>query len=44
VDEWLKDHPPIPQEEILAGFGLTKDDWEKMGAEPTAEEPSPRNG
>ena len=33
ADEWLKDHPPIPHDEILADFGLTKDDWERMGAE-----------
>ncbi|MGD0128636.1 MAG: hypothetical protein ABSF46_25025 [Terriglobia bacterium] len=44
ADEWLKDHSPIPHEEILADFGLTKDDWEKMGAEPAAGEPSRRNG
>jgi len=35
ADEWLKNHSPIPHEEILADFGLTNDDWEKMGAEPT---------
>jgi len=44
ADEWLKDHPPIPHGEILADFGLTKDDWEKMGAEPSPGKPSPRNG
>jgi len=41
ADEWLKHHPPIPHEEILADFGLTPDDWEKMGEE-TAPEPHPR--
>ena len=41
ADEWLKHHPPIPHEEILADFGFTKEDWEKMGKEP-AGEPSPR--
>ena len=34
ADEWLKHKPPIPHEEILAEFGLTMRDWEKMGAEP----------
>jgi hypothetical protein len=33
ADEWLNHHPPIPHEEILADFGLTPDDWEKMGEE-----------
>ena len=41
ADEWLKHHPPIPHEEILADFGLTPGDWEKMGEEP-APEPLPR--
>jgi len=44
ADEWLKNHPPIPHEEILSDFGLTKDDWEKMGAEPAPGEPPSRNG
>jgi hypothetical protein len=34
ADEWLKHNPPIPHEEVLAEFGLTMGDWEKMGAEP----------
>jgi hypothetical protein len=37
ADEWLKHHPPIPHEEILADFGLTADDWKKMGEEPALE-------
>jgi hypothetical protein len=41
ADEWLKHHPPIPHEEILADFGLTADDWEKM-VEEAAPEPLPR--
>jgi hypothetical protein len=44
ADEWLKHHPPIPHEEILADFGLTPDDWEKMGKEPAPEAPPRRNG
>jgi hypothetical protein len=34
ADEWLKHNPPVPHEEVLAEFGLTMGDWEKMGAEP----------
>jgi len=44
ADDWLKEHAPIPHEEILADFGLTSNDWEKMGAEPARGEPSRRNG
>ena len=44
ADEWLKGHAPLPHEEALADFGLTQDDWEKMGAEPAPGEPSRRNG
>ena len=33
ADEWLKHNPPIPHEEVLAEFGLTVADWEKMGQE-----------
>ena len=43
ADEWLKQHPPIPHDEILADFGLTKDDWERMGAESAPQAPSRRN-
>jgi len=39
ADEWLKHHPPIPNEEVLADFGLTAADWEAM-----AREPEPRRG
>jgi hypothetical protein len=31
ADEWLKHNKPIPLEEVLAGFGLTAEDWERMG-------------
>jgi hypothetical protein len=34
ADEWLKHHDPIPHEQVLAEFGLTTDDWEKMADEP----------
>ncbi len=33
-DEWLKQHKPIPHEDVLAGFGLSMADWEKMSREP----------
>jgi hypothetical protein len=39
ADEWLKHNKPIELEEILADFGLTMADWEKMVNEP---EPAPR--
>jgi hypothetical protein len=29
--EWLKHHKPIPNEEVLAEFGLTPHDFEKLG-------------
>ena len=32
--EWLKDHTPIPHEEVLAEFGLTPEDFERMGRTP----------
>ena len=44
ADEWLKRNQPIPHEEVLAEFGLTMDDWEKMGQEPLPEEAPRRNG
>jgi hypothetical protein len=44
ADEWLKHNRPIPHEEVLAEFGLTMDDWEKMGREPLPEETPRRNG
>ena len=34
ADEWSKHHEPIPHEQVLAEFGLTMADWEKMGREP----------
>jgi hypothetical protein len=32
--EWLKHNKPIPHEEVLAEFGLTMADWERMGLTP----------
>jgi len=43
-DEWLKHNETIPHEEVLAEFGLTMADWEKMGREPMPEEKPRRNG
>ena len=34
ADEWSKHNEPIPHEKILAEFGLTMADWEKMSREP----------
>jgi len=31
---WLKDHEAIPHEEVLAEFGLTSEDFERMGRTP----------
>ena len=36
---WLKDHNPIPNEEVLAEFGLTAEDFDRMGRTPL--EPPP---
>jgi len=44
ADEWLKHNQPIPHAEVLAEFGLTMADWEKMGKEPVPEEAPRRNG
>jgi len=32
--EWLKTDAPIPHEEVLAEFGLTVEDFERMGRTP----------
>ena len=34
ADEWSKHNDPIPHEQVLAGFGLSMDNWEKMSREP----------
>jgi hypothetical protein len=44
ADEWLRHNQPIPHEEVLAEFGLTQADWEKMAEEPLPEETPHRNG
>jgi hypothetical protein len=44
ADAWLKHHAPIPHEEVLADFGLTADDWEKLGKEPAPEALPRRSG
>lgn len=44
ADEWLTHNQPIRNEEVLADFGLTMDDWEKMGQDPLPEETPQRNG
>jgi hypothetical protein len=44
ADEWLKHDQPIPHEEVLAEFGLTMADWEKIGKGPLLEETPYRNG
>jgi hypothetical protein len=43
ADEWLKHNQPIRHEEVLAEFGLTMNDWEKMAEEPLPEETPHRN-
>ena len=44
ADEWLKRNRPIAHEEVLAEFGLTSADWEKMGQEPPPETTPRQNG
>jgi hypothetical protein len=44
ADEWLKHNNPISHEEVLADFGLTMADWEKMAEAPAEEETPRRNG
>jgi hypothetical protein len=34
ADEWSKHNEAIPHEEVLAEFGLSMADWEKMSREP----------
>jgi len=31
---WLKDHEPIPNKELLREFGLSEEDFERMGRTP----------
>jgi hypothetical protein len=44
ADEWLKHNQPIQHEEVLAEFGLTMSDWQKMGKDPLPGETRRRNG
>jgi hypothetical protein len=37
--EWLKHNDPIPNEEVLAEFGLTMEDFDRMGRSPLPSEP-----
>ena len=34
ADEWSKHNAPIPHEQVLAEFGLSMAEWEKMSREP----------
>ena len=34
ADEWSKHNEPIAHEQVLAEFGLTMADWEKISREP----------
>ncbi len=34
ADGWLQHNDPIPHEKVLAQFGLSVADWEKMSTEP----------
>ena len=38
ADEWRKGNELIPLETMLADFGLTMSDWERMGKTPLTEE------
>lgn len=38
--EWLQHNKPIPNEEVLAEFGLTLDDFERMGSSPLSPQES----
>lgn len=38
---WLKEHAPIAHEDVLTGFGLTAEDFERMGQAPLESERHP---
>ena len=40
ADEWRKHNDPIPLEAVLADFGLTMADWNKIGQSPSPDEHS----
>jgi len=44
ADDWLKHNQPIAHQDVLAEFGLTMTDWEKMAEEPLPEETPRHNG
>ncbi|HEV2201942.1 MAG TPA: hypothetical protein VGR73_19150 [Bryobacteraceae bacterium] len=44
ADEWRKHNQPIPLEDVLADFGLTRTDWETMAKTPLPAENSKPNG
>lgn len=37
AEEWLRHNDPIPNEQVLAKFGLTTADWDARAAEPLPE-------
>lgn len=37
--EWLKHNKPIPHEEVLAEFGLTTEDFDRLGRTPLPSQP-----
>ncbi len=39
ADEWRKHNDPIPLETVLADFGLTLADWDKLGQSQAIDEP-----
>jgi hypothetical protein len=41
-EAWLKENEPIPHEEVLAEFGLTAEDFERMGRTPLGPEDAVR--
>ena len=34
ADEWSRHNDPIPHQQVLAEFGLSTVDWERMSSEP----------
>lgn len=34
AEEWSRHNDPVPHEQVLAEFGLSMADWEKMSREP----------
>lgn len=33
AEAWSRTHEPIPHQQVLADFGLTLEDWEKLSRE-----------